>query len=109
MNEAFEKWWAKSLATLTRPEHVTADSKHWALLAFEAATPQWQSISLAPKDGTDIIGLDAGIDTISSTRWCTMFQYWDYPLHFTQGEDEVGCNEWYPTHFQPRPPEPPKQ
>ena len=106
MNEAFEKHWAKSLATLTRPEHVTADSKHWALLAYEAATPQWQDISSAPKDGRSILGY-VPEDTCKGNG-IGVIQY-----HPAEGKD-IGCwsTEAYygadPTHWQPLP-EPPKQ
>ena len=46
MNKAFEKWWQK--------EGKNLYGKFAAELAYEAATPQWQEMESAPKDGTEI-------------------------------------------------------
>ena len=99
MNEAFKKHWDDD-NRYERFDHVPS-AKDMCLAAFEAATPQWESMESAPKDRTFIT-------VYISKNKCSYCVYWDSELGEWLVSGANSCLGYQPTHWQPKP-EPPKQ
>lgn len=97
MNEVFHKWRKEYMKTNA---WVIATYEQDMLAAWEAATPQWQSMETAPKDkrciGLDIYGRVTEIKFLSG-HWV-----------FHDEEDDYEFHCFYPVFWQPLP-EPPKK
>ena len=59
---------------------------------------KWQSIDLAPKDGTPILGFDG--HNITSVKWIVDFNWWEICVP-SEGYRDSDCIE--PTHWVPLP------
>lgn len=101
MSEAFEKWCETRF-----PNGIEPKMKEEFRGCYEAATPQWQPIETAPKDGTRIIGYDPHPNI--GVRECFWFEWkkeWIYMEDIRAASDWIGLT---PTRWRPRP-EPPNR
>jgi len=86
MNEEFKAWWEVNIYKDVHHKTIT----HLRDEAFEMATPQWQQIETAPKDGTEIIGWDGKNQVM--LKWQEFAECWAHH-----------AITYHPTHWQPKP------
>ena len=99
MSEAFEKWWKDSNEISPASEASRYDVALTAWVASQKlATPQWQPVESAPKDGTRILVYNV-VAGIYSTAPYENGNSIIYPLHGWSHHDSVHFPE--PTHWQP--------
>jgi len=118
MNEAFDKWWG-----VWTWKQEDAGIKATVESCWKAATPQWQPIETAPKDGTEILGFNEDNGGIFLARYTCLADFLSDTELERYDEEKQFRDDWFhadfvcggllegdeiPTHWQPLP-EPPKQ
>ena len=103
MNEAFEKWMEDCKEIFWDQTAVEVAKKAWI-----AATPQWQPIETALKDGTEIMGFseDGGINIIKWNRSLGAYHNkgeWVISENYAyDGEESIIPTRWQPLPAVPK-------